>query len=315
MSMNVFIYVIFGANFRKSFKQKFKSEERRSKSFDQIDEKKPYSTSKYVCIRHQWQWKCTDVGWATCCFLPVTRQGPMLTRQHVASYQWPGRDGCWLGNMFLLTSYQAGTDVDWATCCFLPVTRQGRMLTWQHVSSYQLPGRDRCWLGNMLLLTSDQTGTDVDWATCCFLPVTRQGPMLTGQHVASYQRPGRDWCWRQHVASYQWPGRDRCWLGNMLLLNSDQAGTDDWATCCFLPVTRQGRMLTGQHVASYRWPGRDKVRTHKTNIWAPSNEFVSSSIPPLQILTAHAQPFRGARDPSFCLKVPLDSLLEPSLLA
>ena len=27
------------------------------------------------------------------------------------------------------------------------------------------------------------------------------------------------------------------------------------------------------------------------------------------ILTAHAQPFRGARDLAFCLKVPLDSLL------
>ena len=41
---------------------------------------------------------------------------------------------------------------------------------------------------------------------------------------------------------------------------------------------------------------------------APS-EFVSSSIPSWQILTAHAQPFRGARDLAFCLKVPLDSLL------
>ena len=44
-------------------------------------------------------------------------------------------------------------------------------------------------------------------------------------------------------------------------------------------------------------------------IWAPSSEFVSSSNPSLQILTAHAQPFRGARDLAFCLKVPLDSLL------
>ena len=43
--------------------------------------------------------------------------------------------------------------------------------------------------------------------------------------------------------------------------------------------------------------------------WAPSSEFVSSSIPSLQILTAHAHPFRGARDLAFCLKVPLDSLL------
>ena len=40
-----------------------------------------------------------------------------------------------------------------------------------------------------------------------------------------------------------------------------------------------------------------------------SSEFVSSSIPSWQILTAHAQPFRGARDLAFCLKVLLDSLL------
>ena len=44
-------------------------------------------------------------------------------------------------------------------------------------------------------------------------------------------------------------------------------------------------------------------------IRAPSSEFVSSSIPSWQILTAHAQSFRGARDLAFCLKVPLDSLL------
>ena len=44
-------------------------------------------------------------------------------------------------------------------------------------------------------------------------------------------------------------------------------------------------------------------------IWAPSSEFVSSSIPSWQILTAHAQPFRRARDLAFRLKVPPDSLL------
>ena len=43
--------------------------------------------------------------------------------------------------------------------------------------------------------------------------------------------------------------------------------------------------------------------------WAPSSEFVSSSIPSWQILNAHAQPFRGVRDLAFCLTVPLDSLL------
>ena len=44
-------------------------------------------------------------------------------------------------------------------------------------------------------------------------------------------------------------------------------------------------------------------------IWAPSSEFVSSSIPSRQVLIVHAQPFREARDLAFCLKVPLDSLL------
>ena len=42
--------------------------------------------------------------------------------------------------------------------------------------------------------------------------------------------------------------------------------------------------------------------------WAASSEFVSSSIPSWQILTAHAQPLKGARDLAFWLKVPLDSL-------
>ena len=46
-----------------------------------------------------------------------------------------------------------------------------------------------------------------------------------------------------------------------------------------------------------------------TALWAPSSEFVSSSIPSWQILTAHAQPFRGTRDLAFWLNVPLDSLL------
>ena len=46
-----------------------------------------------------------------------------------------------------------------------------------------------------------------------------------------------------------------------------------------------------------------------TIIWAPSSEFVSSSIPSWHISTAHALPFRGAGDLAFCLKVPLDSLL------
>ena len=47
----------------------------------------------------------------------------------------------------------------------------------------------------------------------------------------------------------------------------------------------------------------------KSAICGASSEFVSSSIPSWQILTAHAQPFRGTRDLAFCLKVPLDLLL------
>ena len=60
------------------------------------------------------------------------------------------------------------------------------------------------------------------------------------------------------------------------------------------------------------WVTQRKIASKRMTIhfiWAPSSEFVSSSIPSWQILTAHAQPFRGARDLAFCLKVPLDSLL------
>ena len=52
-----------------------------------------------------------------------------------------------------------------------------------------------------------------------------------------------------------------------------------------------------------------RIPTIRSCIWAPSSKFVSSSIPSWQILTGHAQPFRGAKDLAFCLKVPLDSLL------
>ena len=52
-----------------------------------------------------------------------------------------------------------------------------------------------------------------------------------------------------------------------------------------------------------------KYNQYRSDNWAPSSEFVSSSIPSWQILTAHAQTFRGARDLAFCLKIPLDSLL------
>ena len=53
----------------------------------------------------------------------------------------------------------------------------------------------------------------------------------------------------------------------------------------------------------------DLLCPDKNAYMSPSSEFVSSSIPSWQILTAHAQPFRGARDLAFCLKVLLHSLL------
>ena len=53
----------------------------------------------------------------------------------------------------------------------------------------------------------------------------------------------------------------------------------------------------------------DSLRALNPKItWAASSEFVSSSIPSWQIVTADVQPFRGARDLVFCLKVPFDSL-------
>ena len=67
------------------------------------------------------------------------------------------------------------------------------------------------------------------------------------------------------------------------------------------------------HIQRYTMPcetrSDSKPNAYIEDIWAPSSEFVSSSIPSWQILTAHAQPFRGARDLVFCLKVPLDSVL------
>ena len=61
---------------------------------------------------------------------------------------------------------------------------------------------------------------------------------------------------------------------------------------------------------NYSWTlSSYNVCAHLEYKWAPSSEFVSSSIPSWQILTAHAQPFRGARDLAFCLKVPVDSHL------
>ena len=69
------------------------------------------------------------------------------------------------------------------------------------------------------------------------------------------------------------------------------------------PVLQKVKMPSVSMKIWFWWRHSQQVK------WAASSEFVSSSIPSWQVLTAHAQPFRGARDLAFCLKVPLDSLL------
>ena len=89
------------------------------------------------------------------------------------------------------------------------------------------------------------------------------------------------------------------------------APLNGWA--CAVKVCHDGMLedtnsLEGAQMKAL--PGADfTMYAISTIIWAPSSEFVSSSIPSWQILTAHAQPFRGARNLALCLKVPLDSLL------
>ena len=70
-------------------------------------------------------------------------------------------------------------------------------------------------------------------------------------------------------------------------------------------IFRVRKTLSGQE----HWQSLHRLHKCSKINWAPSSEFVSSSIPSWPILTAHAQPFRGARDLAFCQKVPLDSLL------
>ena len=78
-----------------------------------------------------------------------------------------------------------------------------------------------------------------------------------------------------------------------------------WSYCYYL-LTDPRTCLTDAEEKAF-FENVPSGRRH--NMWAPSSEFVSSSIPSWQVLTAHAQPFREARDLAFCLKVPLDSML------
>ena len=91
----------------------------------------------------------------------------------------------------------------------------------------------------------------------------------------------------------------KAWALNYLL-SAQQRLWSDWADAEADPSLRWAHIILLVFVI------RGSFITIK---WAPSSEFVSSSIPSWQILTAHVQPFRRARDLAFCLKVPLDSLL------
>ena len=92
--------------------------------------------------------------------------------------------------------------------------------------------------------------------------------------------------------------------------------TNDWATALMF-LTENNVKTNSLRCIQQIWPSLNgqtmtaitPTCVHQDCKWAPSSEFLSSSIPSWQILTAHARPFRGARDLAFCLKVPLDSLL------
>ena len=117
-------------------------------------------------------------------------------------------------------------------------------------------------------------------------------------------QPGHPPSFEQSSLCAQWVAKDPSFL-HADSKDSDQAG-------------RMPRQITSLgahslcwfcHVVAHLFSNSWMYETGSNYKWAPSSEFVSSSIPSWQILTAHAQPFRGARDLAFCLKVPLDSLL------
>ena len=93
------------------------------------------------------------------------------------------------------------------------------------------------------------------------------------------------------------------------------ASLRSWFTCLFHIVMSFQRIYTilfdRLNISDWQMADFTPSSVNSLNfawIWTALSEFVSSSIPSWQILTAHAQPFRGARDLAFCLKVPLDSL-------
>ena len=83
-----------------------------------------------------------------------------------------------------------------------------------------------------------------------------------------------------------------------------EIGGSHWNQAWIVPSANATMYIGNTYYAS-----KIDVMFVANSIWAPSSEFMSSSILSWQILTAHAQPFRGVRDLAFCLKVPLDSML------
>ena len=89
-------------------------------------------------------------------------------------------------------------------------------------------------------------------------------------------------------------------MRNLSLAGYNCSGGASCMACSFINIANDVK----------NWDTRNNGYIYLKNILrAPSSEFVSSSILSWQILTAHAQPFRGARDLAFCLKIPLVSLL------
>ena len=96
-------------------------------------------------------------------------------------------------------------------------------------------------------------------------------------------------------------GQMSCWLPLVFFQNCREVFIITCCNidyCCFFPS-----------MSSLKSYNVQRMQRDFKDMWAPSSEFVSSSIPSWQISTEHTQPFRGVRDLAFCLKVPLDSLL------
>ena len=82
--------------------------------------------------------------------------------------------------------------------------------------------------------------------------------------------------------------------------NTEDWDLDEVYLLCCLYYQNVHILLLQLNVLWIKWAVSQWQHCHWVwDIWASSSKFVS----------AHAQPFRGARDLAFCLKIPLDSLL------